>query len=149
MLTNSDLIELLRICTESKVKYLVIGGYAVMRYSEPRYTKDLDLWVRVDSENASAVISALRAFGVPLAGVTAEDFMKTGNFYQMGFPPVRVDILTSIPGVEFDAAWDRRQEVNFDGILIPFISKEDLIASKRASGRPQDLLDVEALNKTS
>lgn len=127
------------------IKYLVIGGYAVIRYAEPRYTKDLDLWVKADQANAQALFTALRSFGAPLTNLTADDFAHEGYFYQMGVPPVRVDVLTSVPGLLFDEAWQRRVQVDFDGIPVPFISRRDLIISKRASGRPQDLLDVELL----
>ena len=148
MLVNSDFKELLSILNDKGVKYLVIGGYAVIKYAEPRYTKDLDLWIKADAQNARAVFAALRDFGAPLTNLTPDDFAKEGYFYQMGVPPVRVDILMSIPGLSFEAAWAKREEVNFDGVQLPFISKEDLIISKRASGRPQDILDAEALEKS-
>ena len=147
MLVNSDFKELLSLFNDNNVKYLVIGGYAVIKYAEPRYTKDLDLWVKADGENAVTVFNALRAFGAPLANLTADDFAHEGYFYQMGLPPVRVDILMSIPGLSFDDAWSRRVEVDFAGILVPFISKQDLIVSKRASGRPEDLRDADLLSQ--
>lgn len=145
MSANSDFKELLSICNDRGVRYLVVSGYAVIKYSEPRYTKDLDLWVKADATNAAAVFAALRAFGAPLAGLTEDDFAHEGYFYQLGMPPVRVDILMSLPGLEFEAAWGRRVEVDFDGVPVPFISKQDLITSKLASGRPQDLIDADAL----
>ncbi len=145
MFVNSDFSDLLRLFNANQVKYLVIGGYALIQYTEPRYTKDLDLWISTDPANAEAVYRALREFGAPLAGLTAADFAQEGYFYQMGVPPVRVDILMGISGVVFDEAWPRRMVVDFDGLLVPFISREDLIAAKRAAGRPQDLLDVELL----
>ena len=147
MLVNSDFKELLSILNDNGVKYLVIGGYAVIKYAEPRYTKDLDLWVLADSNNAQAVFSALRTFGAPLTNLTPDDFSHEGYFYQMGVPPVRVDILMSIPGLSFEAAWRKREIVNFDSVPLPFISKQDLIISKRACGRPQDILDAEALEQ--
>ena len=99
---NSDFEELLRAFNETGVKYLVIEEYAVMLYSEPRYTKDLDLWVEASQENAEKVFSALAAFGAPLKNLTAEDFSVEGFFYQMGIPPARVDILMSIDGVSLE-----------------------------------------------
>ncbi len=147
MLVNSDFKELLSLFNDNHVKYLVIGGYAVIKYAEPRYTKDLDLWVKADEANAVAVFTALRMFGAPLANLTADDFAHEGYFYQMGVPPVRVDILMSIPGLFFDEAWSRRVEVDFEGIMVPFISKQDLIVSKRASGRPEDLRDADLLSQ--
>ncbi|MBV9867357.1 MAG: hypothetical protein JO316_18525 [Abitibacteriaceae bacterium] len=133
---------------DNHVKYLVVGGYAVIKYAEPRYTKDLDLWVKAEPANAQAVFTALRAFGAPLTNLTPEDFVHEGYFYQMGVPPVRVDILMSVSGLDFDEAWAQREIVNFDGILLPFISKGHLIISKRASGRPQDLIDADLLEQT-
>jgi predicted nucleotidyltransferase len=145
MFVNSDFSDLLKLFNDRNVKYLVIGGYAVIQYAEPRYTKDLDLWISTDSSNATAVFGALRDFGAPLADMTVEDFSEDGFFYQMGVPPVRVDILMGIPGIEFETAWDNRVEVDFDGLPVAFISKEDLITAKRAAGRPQDLMDADAL----
>ena len=147
MFVNSDFSDLLRLFSANQVKYLVIGGYALIQYAEPRYTKDLDLWISADETNAQAVYRALREFGAPLADLTAADFAREGYFYQMGVPPVRVDILMGIPGVSFAEAWPRRLEVDFDGLFVPFISRQNLIAAKRAAGRPQDLLDVEQLTQ--
>jgi hypothetical protein len=147
MWVNSDFSELLSLFNANRVKYLVIGGYAVIRYTEPRYTKDPDSWVRADEANGRAVFRALRAFGAPLAGLAEVDFAAEGYFYQMGVPPLRVDVLMGIPGVAFADAWERREVVDFDGLLVPFISQQDLVATKRASGRPQDLLDVKSLTR--
>ena len=147
MLTSPDLKELLNLFKKHNVKYLVVGGYAVMRYTEPRFTKDLDLLISVEIKNATAVYNALKEFGAPLSGLTVKDFSQEGYFYQMGRPPMRVDIMMSIPGVKFDDAWSQHERLTIDGIEINFISKEDLIASKKASGRSQDLIDVENLEK--
>jgi hypothetical protein len=147
MWVNSDFSDLLRLFNANRVKYLVIGGYAVIRYTEPRYTKDLDLWVSADAENARSVYAALKEFGAPLTGLTEQDFAEEGYFYQMGVPPLRVDVLMGIPGVVFSDAWERREETDFGGLRIPFISRRDLIAAKRASGRPQDLLDAQSLTE--
>jgi hypothetical protein len=147
MLTSSDFKDLLNILEKHKVRYLVVGGYAVMKYTEPRFTKDLDLWISTDEENAKAVFSALKDFGAPLKGLTPHDFTERGYFYQMGNPPFRLDIMMSIPGVEFETAWEHREEVQLEGLIIPFISRADLIRAKDASGRAQDLLDAENLRK--
>ncbi len=147
MFVNSDFSDLLKLFNDKKVKYLIIGGYAVVQYAEPRYTKDLDIWISTDTTNASSVYEALKEFGAPLAELTEKDFAEEGYFYQMGVPPVRVDILMGIPGVEFEKAWGKRAKIEFDGLLLSFISKEDLIIAKRASGRPQDLIDADALEK--
>lgn len=147
MLTSPDFKELLSLLEKHKVHYLVVGGYAVMKYTEPRFTRDLDLWISTDEENAKAVFSALKEFGAPLRGLTPRDFAEKGYFYQMGNPPLRLDIMMSIPGVEFEIAWGHREEVRLGEFVIPFISKEDLIKAKEASGRPQDLIDAQNLRK--
>lgn len=149
MFVNSDFTDLLRIFNDNKVKYLVIGGYAVIQYAEPRYTKDLDLWISADASNALAVYKSLKEFGAPLANLTESDFAEEGYFYQMGVPPVRVDILMGIPGAEFAEAWNRRMEVDFDGLSVAFISRIDLINAKRAAGRPQDLIDADTLSQVN
>jgi hypothetical protein len=147
MFVNSDFTDLLRLFNDNHVKYLVIGGYAVIQHAEPRYTKDLDLWVSTDQRNAVAVYQSLQEFGAPLAGLTEADFAEEGYFYQMGVPPMRVDILMGIPGVTFEEAWRNRMEVDFDNLLVPFMSRDDLITAKRASGRPQDLIDADLLSQ--
>jgi hypothetical protein len=131
-----------------EVRYLIIGGYAVMLYSEPRWTKDLDLWIALDPANASAVYAALKEFGAPLARLTEKDFSEPGYFYQMGNPPLRVDIMMDIPGVDFAQSWDRRRTIDIGGTSAHFIAKTDLVASKLASGRIQDLRDVESIRKS-
>ena len=146
MFVNSDFSDLLRIFNDNNVRYLVIGGYALIQYAEPRFTKDLDLWISTDGENASAVYRSLLKFGAPLANLTEADFSVDGYFYQMGMPPVRVDILMGIPGVGFEDAWSRREIINFDDLPISFISKQDLIRAKLAAGRPQDIIDVDLLS---
>ena len=145
MLTSPDFKELLNLFKKHNVRYLIIGGYAVMRYSEPRFTKDLDLLVAVDEENARAVYNSLKEFGAPLQNLSPEDFAEEGYFYQMGSPPLRVDVLMSIPGISFAEAWKNRETVMIAETEMQFISKSDLIKAKRASGRPQDLLDLENL----
>lgn len=147
MLISSEFSELLKLFVKNEVRFLLVGGYAVMKYAEPRFTKDIDLWIAVDGRNATAVYSALREFGAPLAGLTPVDFQDTKSFYQMGVAPLRVDIMMSIPGVEFESCWSRRTVVNLGDLEVPFIGKQDLIIAKKASGRPQDLLDAARLEE--
>ena len=147
MFVNSDFTDLLKLFNDNNVRYLVIGGYAVIQYAEPRFTKDLDLWISTDTNNAAAIYAALKIFGAPLTGLTEADFSDEGYFYQMGIPPVRVDILMGIPGADFEKAWLNKNEVDFDGLVVQFISKQDLIESKKASGRPQDLIDANLLSQ--
>jgi len=115
-----------------------------MKYTEPRYTKDLDIWVEASRENASKVFAALGNFGAPLSGVTETDFESDG-FFQMGRPPVRIDIMMSIDGVAFKDAWPNRQAGDFDGVPATFIGADDLVANKTVSARPQDLIDIESI----
>jgi len=149
MLTSPDFRELLSFLEKHKVRYLVVGGYAVMKYTEPRFTKDLDLWISTDEENSKAVYAALKEFGAPLKGLAPPDFTQEGYFYQMGNPPFRLDVMMSIPGVTFETAWANREKVQLEGLGIPFISKADLIKAKEAGGRPQDLIDAKELRKAS
>lgn len=142
---SSDYSELLRLLVECGVRFLVVGGYAVMEYAEPRYTKDLDLLIATDLANAENIYRALREFGAPLSGLSAEDFTDPDAFYKMGSPPLRVDVLMSVPGVDFEEAWRDRQVAHLFGVEVPLISRHHLIESKRASGRPSDLIDLAAL----
>ena len=107
MLTSPDFRELLKLFKKHKIRYLVVGGYAVMKYSEPRFTKDLDIFIATDQDNANNVYAALKEFGAPLENLTPDDFAHKDYFYQMGRPPLRVDIMMSIPGIEFDEAWGK------------------------------------------
>ena len=142
---NSDFKDLLSLFNAVHVKYLIIGGVAFIFHAEPRYTKDIDIWVKPEAENAARIYAALREFGAPLSDITPDDFSNPDLFYQMGRPPGRVDVLMSVLGLDFDTAWSRRVEADIDDIPVPFISKDDLITTKLASGRPQDLLDVQTL----
>ena len=144
--------ELLSIFNAQKVKYLIVGGYAVSFHAQPRATNDIDLLIKPDAENAEAVYAALSEFGAPLEGLTAESFIERDKFFRMGRAPVMVDILPEISGVDFDRAWQRRVEAVIDpqsGLTASFISLEDLIAAKLAAGRPQDIADVAALRKAA
>lgn len=143
---NSDFEELLKLLERYDVRYLIVGGHAVMLYTEPRYTKDLDIWVEASPENATRVYQALASFGAPLAGITAADFEREGYFYQLGRPPVRVDILMSVDGVRFEEAWSKRRLAPLGSVPATYIGREDLIRNKRATGRLIDLHDAEQLS---
>jgi len=128
----------------------VVGGYAVSFHAQPRATKDLDILIRADVANAAAVYAALAKFGAPLDELTPEDFIETGKFYRIGRPPVMIDILPEISGVDFDTAWGKRVEAEIDaGLRVPFIDLDSLILAKLASGRPEDLADVAALRRAA
>lgn len=141
---SPDFKEILSIFNEHEVKYLVVGAFAVMKYSEPRYTKDLDIWVEASEENATRVYAALADFGAPLDGVSIADFASDG-FFQMGQPPVRIDIMMSVDGIDFADAWPNRQKGDFDGIPALFIGREDLLTAKAAAARPQDIIDINSI----
>lgn len=144
---NSDFKDLLKTFNETGVRYLVIGGYAYAEHVEPRYTKDLDIWIDNSVENAVRVIEALRIFGAPLLNVTEEDFTDPTTFYQIGLPPSRIDLLAGLEQMDFAACWERRKVVQMDDLVLNYIAATDLIVNKEITGRPQDLVDVEHLRK--
>ncbi|MBV8672379.1 MAG: hypothetical protein JOZ33_03005 [Acidobacteriaceae bacterium] len=148
---QKDLKELLLAFNEHRVEYLVVGGYAVGVHSEPRATKDLDIFIRPDVKNSEAVFRALEAYGAPLEGLSAADFRsEPGAVFQIGVPPFRIDILQSIDGVAFDDAWKARVEGLVEGeVPAHVISREHLIQNKLATGRPQDLADVNAIREAN
>lgn len=141
--------ELLQLLNAFEVEYLVVGGFAVMKYGEPRYTKDLDVWIRNSPTNSTRVVRALQKFGAPLVhdGISAQTFSGQQVVYQIGVAPVRIDILTEVTGVEFADAWPRRVASTLFGIPVHFISFEDLVTNKRALGRSSDLEDLERNSK--
>jgi hypothetical protein len=134
---------------EYEVEYLIVGGYAVMKYTEPRYTKDLDVWVRNSPLNSTRLYHALAKFGAPLRhdGVTPETFTKDSVVYQIGVAPVRIDISTHIDGVTFDTAWQNRVPDSIFGAPVHFISLSDLITNKQSTGRGTDLEHLEHLER--
>jgi hypothetical protein len=144
---SSDYKDLLRSLNAAGVRYLVVGGYAVMIYTEPSFTKDLDIWTDPTIENAQALFIALSGFGAPLKGISPRDFTEPEIFYQMGVEPVRVDVLTSLPGLKFGEAWDRKQTVDFDGEQAFVVGREDLLLSKKLTGRPRDRAHARRLQK--
>jgi ribosomal protein L7/L12 len=145
---SPDHVALLSAFNEHKVRYLVVGGYAVGFHSEPRATKDLDVYIRVDEENSHAVFRALASFGAPLSGLSPADFNDGKSFFIMGFPPERIDVLQEIDGVTFDECWASRITAIVNSNLeIPVISAQHLVANKLAAGRPRDLLDVEDIRE--
>jgi len=148
MAVNPDFRDLLKEFNDEGVDYLVVGAYAVIIHAQPRYTKDLDIWVRPTAANAERVFRALQMFGAPLHGITPADFTDPDVVYYMGVPPNRIDILSSIAGLDFDSAWANRVERTYGDVPIHVLGKADLIRAKRTSGRPQDLLDVDTLEKT-
>lgn len=146
---NRDFEEMLRALSDARVVFMVIGAHAVAVYARPRATGDLDIWVRPTPDNAERVWEALVAFGAPLDRLTREDLVADDVVFQIGVAPSRIDILTTIGGVQFDEAWSRRNEVELWGLTVPVIGREDLIRSKRATGRERDLADLAELERST
>jgi predicted nucleotidyltransferase len=142
---NEDYRDMLQCLLEEKVRFLLVGAYAVAVYGYPRATKDIDIFVRAAPENASSLMKALLRFGAPVSDISESDFSREGVVFQIGSSPRRIDILTRISGVDFERAYANRQTVSVEGMDVPVISLKDLIANKRASGRTQDLADLEKL----
>jgi hypothetical protein len=149
---SSDFKELLSAFNEHHVKYLIVGGYAVAIHAQPRATKDLDVFIQPETKNGEAVYAALVAFGAPMGDVKPSDLIDKGSFFRMGVAPQMIEILPHISGVTFDEAWQRRLETVVDektGLTAFVISVEDFMANKLATGRPQDLADVEAVKSAA
>jgi hypothetical protein len=142
---DKDFSEFVESFISHDVRFLIVGGYALAAHGLPRATGDLDAWVWTDPVNASRIKAALDAFGFENVGVSESDFVNPNSIVQLGYPPYRIDILTSIDGVDFEGAWNRRLSVDIQGLSVPFIGRDDLIVNKRAAGRRQDLLDVDRL----
>jgi len=142
---NRDFAEMLSALADEGVEYLVVGGYAVAAHGLPRATGDIDLWVRPTPDNAARLWRALDRFGAPRSRLNAETFTQRDVVYQIGLPPSRIDLLTTIDGVDFDDAWRDRVECVVDGVAFRMLSRSHLLANKRATGRPQDLADVARL----
>jgi len=140
-----DFRELLALFNANDVEYLIVGGYALAYHGAPRYTGDLDLLVKPDTGNAERVLIALEQFGFGALGLSAADFIAPGQVVQLGVPPVRIDLLTSLSGVSWDEAWASRQPGRYGDLDVVFIGRETFIANKRASGRQRDLADIEDL----
>lgn len=142
---NRNFVEMLSALSDAGAEFLLVGAHAMAAHGVPRATGDIDLWVRPTPENAQRVWRALVAFRAPLGGTRVEDFAQADLVFQMGVPPIRIDILTSIDGVEFETAWPRKIQHRVDELDVPVIGREDLIANKRAAARPKDLVDVRLL----
>jgi hypothetical protein len=148
MKTNSDFSELLLALNEVNARYLVVGAYAIAWYAQPRFTKDLDIWVDSAKDNAERVLDALKNFGARVADLTADDLSTPGTVFQIGVPPNRVDILTEISGgIAFDEAWIHRVEGKYGDVRMLLIGREELVRNKQAVARPQDLRDLKALDR--
>jgi predicted nucleotidyltransferase len=142
---SPDLREFIQSLDTHAVRYLIIGGYAVAFHGEPRYTKDLDVWVELNPENAVRLVAALDEFGFGSLNLRAEDFLVPDQIIQLGYPPNRIDLLVSLMGVDFATCYAARVEIVMDGVAVNFIDLENLKKNKLATGRLQDLADLERL----
>ena len=142
---NQDFLDLLRAFADHNVRCLIVGAYALGVHGRPRATGDLDVWVDPTPENADNVMRALEQFGAPRGQITADDFAKPGIVFQMGLPPLRIDVLTELSGITFDEAWPNRIRASFGPATADVIGREAFIKNKRATGRARDLGDIEAL----
>jgi len=144
---HQDFLDLLRAFIDGKVRFLVVGAYALGVHGRPRATGDLDVWVDPTPENAAQIMKALDAFGAPTDRVTADEFSRPGIVFQMGLPPVRIDVLTELSGLTFAEAWPSRTQAAFGPLTVDVIGREAFIRNKRATGRARDLGDLEALGE--
>lgn len=142
---NQDFKEFIKSLNDNQVRYLVVGGYAVAMHGYPRYTKDLDIWVDMSAGNATKIIKALDTFGFGSLGIEESEFTIENQMLQLGHPPGRIDILTTLPGVEFSDCYSSRTIIEVDGVSVNFIDLENLKKNKKATGRHQDLADIENL----
>ena len=143
---NQDFQDLLRELCDAKAKFLVVGAYALAVHGTPRATGDIDVWIEPTPKNARRVYSALQSFGAPLTELSVDDLTTPDIVFQMGLPPRRIDILTSISGVDFPQAWPNRVEAQFGEVTVPVLGIQEMIQNKRQSGRPKDLIDADELS---
>jgi hypothetical protein len=141
-----DSREFIALLNSNEVRYLIVGGYAVAYHGYPRFTGDIDIFVEMSAENAQRMEAVLNTFGFAGLGLRAADFLHPDTIVQLGYPPNRIDLLTSISGIAFADAWEGREAVEVEGMTLVFIGKEALLANKTASGRPKDIIDFNALS---
>ena len=142
---NQDFKEFIQSLNDNHVRYLVIGGYAIALHGYPRYTKDIDIWIEMSPDNAAKMVRALKQFGFGSLGLKAADFLVPDQIIQLGYPPNRIDLMTTPPGVDFETCYASRVRVVIDDVTVNFIDLENLKKSKKAAGRLQDLADLENL----
>lgn len=142
---SQDFSDFVQLLIKHNVDYLIVGGYAVGVHGHPRYTGDLDIWLNPSVENAAKILQTVNEFGFSSYQLSIEDFTKEGNVIQLGYPPLRIDLLTEIDGVQFKECFENKLIVDIEGVQVNFISYKDLIQSKKASNRHKDLDDIENL----
>ncbi len=149
MKLHRDLREFVELLNSRGVEYVVVGGHAVAFHGHPRFTGDIDFLIAATPDNAARVLGCLASFGFPDLGVTVDDLMRAGQIVQLGRPPNRIDLLTSISGVEFDDAWRTRVAGTLDGLPVAYLGRDALRTNKLASGRAKDLADIEAIDRVA
>jgi len=142
-----DFRELLELFNDRHVEYLIVGGYALAFHGAPRFTGDLDIFVKAEASNANRIMTALEAFGFGSIGLTASDFERPDQIVQLGVPPVRIDLITSISGVSWEEAWAGRVTGRYGDTPVQYIGREQFVANKRATGRTKDVADIEVLDE--
>ena len=145
VMLNQDFEEFIQLLNDNRVRYLVVGGYAVALHGYPRYTRDIDIWVELSEENATHIVEALKQFGFASLGLKKSDFLVEDQVIQLGYAPNRIDIITTLSGVTFAECYEKRVPVEIDGVKINFIDLDSLRKNKKATGRLQDLADLENL----
>lgn len=140
-----DFRDFLKLLNSKKIKYLLIGGYAVGYYGYPRATAGMDIWIAISKENAKKMTEAIKDFGMNTPDLNESIFLEPGKVIRMGYPPIRIEVLTEVSGVNFKQCYARRKETRIDGLKVKIISFEDLLKNKKASGRYKDLNDLENL----
>ena len=146
MILNPDFKEFVKLLIENKVEYLIVGGYAVGIHGYPRYTGDLDIWINNTTENAQRTLNCVKSFGFSSYNLSVSDFTKQGNIIQLGYPPVRIDIINQVDGVDFTKCFKNKKDVNVEDLTLYFIGYEDLLTNKRKTARPRDIDDIENLS---
>lgn len=144
---ENDFLDFIKLCNQHQVKYLVIGGYAVSIHGYPRSTKDMDICIQLSEDNALKMLTVVKDFGFASLKLTKADFLKKHYIIQLGYEPLRIDIINDLDGVSFDIAWKNRKEVKIMDVLIHFIGYHELLIVKQKAGRPQDLADINKLKK--
>lgn len=148
MILEKDFEDFIKLLNKHEVKYMVVGGYALALHGKPRHTGDLDIWIKVSEENAERLLIVIREFGLSSLGLQKGDFLEVGYVTQIGYPPLRIDILNSIDGVIFDEAAIHMQSLQVeDDLVICYIGLSDFLKNKKASGRKQDLADIKEIKK--
>ncbi len=147
MIFEKDFVDFIELLNAHQVEYMVVGAHALAFHGRPRHTGDLDIWIKPSSANADKMVMVLKDFGFGSLGLTKEDFIKENNVTQLGYPPLRIDILNAISGVDFEDAYKGKIDAEVDDLQISYINIKDFIANKQASGRAKDLGDIEALKR--